>query len=139
MPVDLRVAILDGDESKVLGIVLPVVQSDERLNAWAQNLAVLGWLRQFVPQLAQPIIGIHGPAEHQREQLIISLSSPPAGEAVDPQAMPVVDAVATVDAVVVHKVPESAEADMAGTPPGADIPHAQSNDTTASHLDPDAP
>lgn len=122
MPLELRVAVLDDDESRIMGIVLPEVEKAEQLNTWAKNLTVISWLREFVPQLKGPIQGIHGPAEKQREAFVESLSAPA------PEATPEATQTAQVEENPLP-MPEAREATVVPD----DVP------TTGSHLDPDAP
>ncbi len=74
MPLDLRVAILDNNEARVMELVVPTIQRHAELFGWANSMEVITWLREFVPQLAPTIEGMHGPAAQQREQYIAVLA-----------------------------------------------------------------
>lgn len=86
MPLDLRVAVLDGNESTVMGIMAPIVQSVPGIQTWIMQPGVMQWIRDFVVQLPPSIEALHGPAAAQREQYVAALSAAQAAK-----DLPVVD------------------------------------------------
>ncbi len=74
MPLDLRVAILDNNEERVMELVGPVLTIDPAINEWAHTLPAITWLRSFIPQLIPTIEAVHGAAEQQREQYVALLA-----------------------------------------------------------------
>jgi len=75
MPLDLRVAILDNNEGRVMELVLPTIQTNAELFEWAMKTEVQDWLRAFVPQLGPTIEAIFKlTAEQQREQYVAVLA-----------------------------------------------------------------
>lgn len=138
MPLDLRVAVLDANESMLMGIMQPIVMKTPALVTWIMQPGVADWIRTFVSQLPPSLEGIHGPAAAQREQYVAALAAQKSAE-----TAPVADAtpaptgeaapVATVD------VTGATAVEVAPTPSVTDAPPATTE--SASHLDhdPDAP
>jgi hypothetical protein len=69
MPVDLRVAIIEGQEATVFQIVRPFYEASPELNAWITKPDVLLWIREYVPKLSPHILAMHGSHDEQRAQL----------------------------------------------------------------------
>jgi hypothetical protein len=69
MPVDLRVAIIEGQEATVFAIVQPFYEAQPELKAWISKPDVLLWIRDFVPKLSPHILQMHGSHDEQRAQL----------------------------------------------------------------------
>ncbi len=91
MPLDLRVAVLDGNEQSVMGIMMPIVQSVPDIQAWILKPGVIDWVRAFVAQLPPSLEGVHGPAAAQREQYVAEIQAAQAAQAAAPEELPVVD------------------------------------------------
>jgi hypothetical protein len=114
MPLDLRVAVMDGNELAVATIVMPVAKTDPEIWAWLTaeataatetaeaKVSTLDWIRNFVKLLPASIEAVHGPADAQREQLA-------AGGGVAPQVgTPIVaDAAAPVVEATVEANPDA--------------------------------
>ena len=75
MPLPLRVAILDGDEQRVISACMPTVQSDPMLSAWITSAGALDWVRDFVPKLKPAIVHVFGAADVQRDQLVNEIAA----------------------------------------------------------------
>jgi hypothetical protein len=69
MPVDLRVAIIEGQEATVFAIVQPYYEAVPELKAWITKPDVLLWIRDYVPKLTPHILAMHGSHDEQRAQL----------------------------------------------------------------------
>jgi hypothetical protein len=68
MPIEMRVAVLEGNEPGLLEICKPVVESVPELEQW-MTMTTLMWIREFVPNLIPHIEAMHGSAAAQRAQL----------------------------------------------------------------------
>lgn len=96
MPLDLRVAVLNGDELGVAAITTPVAQKEKEIWEWLMLAEVpvpagapqgteaqpstLAWIRGFTSQLPPSIEAIHGPAQAQRDQLEAAKAAMAAGQ-----------------------------------------------------------
>lgn len=69
MPLDLRVAVIEGNQQGVMQLALPYVQASDSLSAWINGPGTLPWLMAYVPQLTPNIVAMFGPAEAQVAQL----------------------------------------------------------------------
>lgn len=69
MPLDLRVAVIEGNQQGVMQLALPYVQASESLSAWINGPGTMPWLMAYVPQLTPNIVAMFGPAEAQVAQL----------------------------------------------------------------------
>ncbi len=156
MPLDLRVAVLNGDEAAVFGLLAPIVTTTPELAAWIMKPGVADWIRTFVSQLPPSLEGVFGPAQAQREQLAAALAAQaaqtapaPTGEAApatEPaptgEAAPAAEVVPVVDltsGAAIEPAPSTEPAvpvEVVPAAPVADVPAA----AVASHLaDPDSP
>lgn len=161
MPLDLRVAVLDSDQAKVLTICQPIVEATKPIKDWIFADGVLPWIQTFVAQLGPSIEAVHGPADKQRE-LLAQGSAAPAPAPAPPAEAAVVAHAGTADAAVVKQIDaeqNAAEATPAPTGEAAPIINGPGSDQRtamddgpqvplpdrgapagASHLDdPDAP
>lgn len=150
MPLDVRVAILDGNETHLLGLCMPTIQSWPLLAQWAPG--ALGWFRTFVPQLVPSIEAIHGPVAQQREAYVAELAKRSQAQEAANQAQAELAAQATQADVMAPPAEAAAPAEApveapAGGPvedsnvipgPGSDAPATSapvSDGAPASHLD----
>ncbi len=160
MPLDLRVAVLDNNEARVMELVLPTIQRHPELAEWVQKIEVLTWLREFVPQLAPTIVAIYkATAVEQREQYISLLAQaqaavqeqpaqpeqpavvPHEGQPVQVQEIVVEDHSGASMAEVIQgpgsvQEEEAVPAEASESTPVLDMP-AQSPEPSGSHLEPD--
>ncbi len=149
MPLDLRVAVLNGDEAQVVALMLPVVQANSQLAAWIMMPGMFEWIRTFVSQLPPSLEAVYGPAQAQRDQLAALLAAGPAPTAETvatpaEAATPAADATPapTGEAAPVEQVPvvDLTGAGAQETAPAAEPAVEAAPAEAASHLDhPDAP
>lgn len=99
MPIELRVAVLDNDEARVLQLVTPTIEHFDQLREWSSNQEVLTWLREYVPQLAQPIEAIYGAAAKQREEYVELLAQTNAQQQAAAEQAPQVEQPAVAEVV----------------------------------------
>ena len=137
MSLDLRVAILDGDQERVTSLCMPTIQADQQLSAWVMSDGVLAWLQQTVPQLVPSIEALFGPADQQREQFIQALHGAQAAQAGEWRAQePAAPTLAAAPAPAPEPTPSAEPAPAAEPIPGpgsaAEPPAAA---PTGSHLD----
>lgn len=79
MPLDVRVAIIEGDEMRVFQLVMPIIQGSQEFVDWIdfkgsgtgdmEIPATITWIRSFVPQLAPHLESMHGPLAQQKDEL----------------------------------------------------------------------
>ncbi len=150
MPLDLRVAVLNGDEASVMSIMAPIVQATPQLGAWIIKPGVMEWIRQFVSQLPPSLEGVYGPAQAQRDQLAAALAAQQAA-AVAPAATPDATPAPTGEAApaptetaadgtpIIDVTPAVETAPVAEAAPEPIAAQAAAASAEASHLDPDAP
>lgn len=151
MPLDLRVAVLDGDQMRVFQIAQPVIQQSPELAQWIKAEGVLPWVQAYVPQLAPHIEHVWGPADAQRQQLAAyyeqaqaqAQGAPPAEAQPEPAPAPQEsDAEVPASAPALEAPPEVHEAPAPLPGPGnpqaqpTAAPH-QAPSGTGSHLDQD--
>jgi hypothetical protein len=148
MPLELRVAILDGNQVQVISLANPVIESVPEIKGWIYSDGVLPWLMSYIPQLCPSIEAIHGPADQQRQ----ALANPqPAAAPAPEQAQPAAEAQGQAQDNGLALNPDGS---MPGDPPAAPAPAAEPTvaavvestpapaaapASTGSHLDPDAP
>jgi hypothetical protein len=151
MPLDLRVAVLNGDEASIFALMAPIVTTTPELATWIIQPGVADWIRTFVAQLPPSLEGVFGPAQAQRDQLATALAAQaaqqgapvPTGEAAPATTEPAPTGEAAPVAEVVPVVDLTSGAAVEQAPEAA-VPSAPVADTAAaaeSHLsnDPDAP
>jgi hypothetical protein len=149
MPLDLRVAVLNGDQMGVFKLVQPVLGQSPELTQWIRSEGVVQWLQGYVPQLAPHIEAVWGPADAQRQQLEAYYAQAaqeapqqqPAPEAAQgaPEVLEAPEAPEASPAVQ-EAAPEQAMASPEGQSPreAAPLPGPGSEPATAtSHLDND--
>jgi hypothetical protein len=51
MPDDLRQAVVDGDEAKIVEQCVPVFQQEPELKAWVMQPDMFDWIRSFLSDL----------------------------------------------------------------------------------------
>lgn len=85
MPIDLRVAVIRGEEMRVMQLTLPWIQQSQVFVDWfdfqgegegeAAIPGTVAWIRGFVPDLAPHLVAMHGPIEEQERQLAEALAA----------------------------------------------------------------
>ncbi len=147
MPLNLRVAVLNGDQASVIGICKPVIDQFPEYKTWMDDVAVQVWTLQFVQGLPASIEAVHGKADVQRAQLEAEIAAaatgapaPAAAPATDATPPPTGEAAPVVDA----KAPIPGPGSVAETlPDGPQIPLPDAPSETSggptSHLDPNEP
>lgn len=81
MPVDLRVAVLEGSEPTIFRIVGPYVEAEPECSAWFKVPANLGWVRNYVAQLRPHLEAMYGPLAQQQAELAAALAAQEASNA----------------------------------------------------------
>jgi hypothetical protein len=152
MPLDLRVAVLNGDELGVAAITTPVAQKEKEIWEWLMLAEVpvpagapqgteaqpstLAWIRGFTSQLPPSIEAIHGPAQAQRDQLAAAKAAmaggaaPPAAPAAEAKPAPAASAASAAEAPAHVPAPPPPEV----PPPAAEAKPAEAPSTPAPPL-----
>ena len=125
MPIDLRVAVIKGDEMTVMTMALPWIQQSQVFVDWfdfqgsgAGDTAIpatLGWIRTFVPELAPSLVSVHGPLEQQEAQLADALRAHGLVPKAEANAVPV-EVVPQESAIEQAQAPEPAPAEAPPEP-----------------------